>query len=336
LTAPGVPRLVTRRQVVIGLLGVGALPRAVRAQPSSAIPVIGLLSARSQVETAHLLAAYRKGLSESGHVEGNNVLIEYRWAEGRFDRLPDLAADLVRRKVAVISTVGGSPPAVAAKAATSTIPIVFLSGGDLVKLGLVTSLSRPVGNVTGVSQFATLLAPKRLELLRDVKPSAGLVAILLNPKNPNFGFEQTQVLEAARVLSLKLNFVKASTVTELDQGLESLATTRVDGLVVNADAFLDDRRAHITAFVARQGIPAIYPWRDYAAAGGLISYGADVADTYRQAGVYAGRILKGARPADLPVMQPSKFQLVVNLKTARTLGISVPRSVLARADELIQ
>ena len=336
MTAPGVPRLVTRRQVVIGLLGVGALPRAVRAQPSSAIPVIGLLSARSQVETAHLLAAYRKGLSESGHVEGNNVLIEYRWAEGRFDRLPDLAADLVRRKVAVISTVGGSPPAVAAKAATSTIPIVFLSGGDLVKLGLVTSLSRPVGNVTGVSQFATLLAPKRLELLRDVKPSAGLVAILLNPKNPNFGFEQTQVLEAARVLSLKLNFVKASTVTELDQGLESLATTRVDGLVVNADAFLDDRRAHITAFVARQGIPAIYPWRDYAAAGGLISYGADVADTYRQAGVYAGRILKGARPADLPVMQPSKFQLVVNLKTARTLGISVPRSVLARADELIQ
>jgi putative tryptophan/tyrosine transport system substrate-binding protein len=330
------PPLMLRRAVVGGLLAGLATPCVGWSQSPSGMPVIGVLSGRSATETTHLLAAYREGLGESGYVDGRNVVIEYRWAEGRFERLPELAADLVRRKVAVISTLGGSPPAVVAKKATSTIPIVFLTGGDLEKLGLVTSMRRPVGNVTGVHQFATLLTAKRLELLRDVRPGVSRVAALFNPQNPAHEFTLTEVQQAARTLGLKVDLVNASTVSEVDRAFETLAKARSDALLVNADAFLDGRREQIAALAARHAVPAIYPWRDYVAAGGLLSYGADIADTYRQAGVYVGRILKGARPADLPIVQPSKFQLVVNLTTAKVLGVTIPPSVLARASEVIQ
>ena len=282
------------------------------------------------------MAGFRQGLAEEGFVEGRNVAIEYRWAEGAFERLPALAGDLVGRQVAVIATAGGSPSALAAKAATSTIPIVFNSGGDLVKLGLVSSLGRPAGNVTGISQFALLLSPKRLELLRDLRPKARTIAMLTNHKNPNFEDEQTQIQEASRALGLKLSVFKAGSEKELDAALEAMAKARFDGFLIAADAFLDDRRQRVIALAASKAVPAIYPWPEHVREGGLMSYGIDPADTYRQAGIYTGKILKGAKPEDLPVLQPTKLQLVINLKTANSLKITVPPSLMLRADQVIQ
>jgi putative ABC transport system substrate-binding protein len=275
-------------------------------------------------------------LSEAGYVDGRNVTIDYRWAEGKYDRLPQLAAELVRQRVAVIATAGGSVSALAAKGATATIPIVFLSGGDLVKLGLVKSLSRPEGNVTGVSQFTLVLLPKRLELLRELAPKVAQVGFLVNPKNPNSELELTHARSASESLGLKLMVVGASSETELDAAFLQFAQQRVGGLLVSTDPFFDGRRVRVVALAERHSIPTIYGAREYAIAGGLISYGSNFADTYREAGAYAGRILKGARPGDLPILQPSKFEMVVNLKTAKALGISIPQSVVVRADEAIQ
>lgn len=325
-----------RREAAFGLLAIGASLRAGWAQQPHARPVIGFLSSRSAAEAAHQVAAFRQGLSEAGYVEGKNVTIEYRWAEGSYDRLPRLAADLVSRRVAVIATTGGTPSALAAKAATTTIPIVFNTGGDLVKLGLASSLGRPIGNVTGISQFATLLGPKRLELLREIDPSAAVVGVLGNATNPNFRNEEAQMQAASNALGVKLSVVGVHNESELESAFTSLAKHRVHGLVVAADAFLDDRRRRIVAFALRQRIPAIYPWPEYVLDGGLMSYGIDAADSYRQVGVYTGRILKGARPEELPVMQPTKFQLAINLKASRALGLAIPQSVLVRADRVIE
>ena len=325
-----------RRDTVFALLALGAAPRIASAQQKPEMPVIGFLSSRSPAESAHLVAAFRQGLGEAGYVEGKNIAIEYRWAEGKYERLPGLAADLVDRRVAVISTAGGTVSALAAKAATATIPVVFLSGGDLVKLGLVSNLARPGGNVTGVSQFTTLLAPKRLELLREIKPKIAVVAMLVNLKNPNIELELTNAREAARSLGVKLIVISASNVSELDAGFTTLVRQKVDALSVTADPFLDGRRAQIAALALRHAVPAIYAMRESAVAGGLMSYGPDFADTYRQAGIYTAQILNGAKPGDLPVMQPSTFQFVVNLITAKALGITFPQSVLVRADEVIQ
>ena len=312
-----------------------AIPLFVSAQPA-ALPVIGFLSTRSATESAHLVAGFRKGLAEAGYIEGRNVTIDYRWAEGRYDRLPELASELVRRAVAVIATAGGSVSALAAKSATATIPIVFLSGGDVVKLGLVASLNRPGANVTGVSQFSVALVPKRLELMRELKPKATTIAFLINPGNPNAELGLQHAHAASGVLGLKLMVVRASSEAELDAAFTDLARERASGLVVETDPFFDGRRDRIVAMAEKHAIPAIYGARDYAVVGGLISYGPDFADTYREAGAYTGQILKGVRPGDLPVLQPTKFQLVVNLKTAKTLGIAIPQTVLVRADEAIR
>lgn len=284
----------------------------------------------------HQVVGYRQGLAEAGFLEGKNVAIEFRWAEGMYERLPALAAELVGRRVAVIVTAGGSPSALAAKAATTTTPIVFNSGGDLVRLGLVNSFGRPVGNVTGISQFAVRLAPKRLELLRELRPKARLIAVLLNSKNPNIDIEQAEMLEASQALGMKLSVVKASSASDLDAAFNTLVRQRVEGLVVSADAFIDDRRKGLVAFAERNGIPAIYPWPEYVLEGGLMSYGIDPVDGYRQAGIYTGRILNGARPEELPVLQPTKLQLAINLKAAKALGLTIPQPVLIRADRVIE
>jgi putative ABC transport system substrate-binding protein len=325
-----------RRDAAFGLFAIGASLRAGWAQQPPPRPVIGFLSSRSAAETAHQVAAYREGLAEAGYVEGKNVTIEYRWAEGSYGRLTNLAADLVGRRVAVIATTGGTPSALAAKAATTTIPIVFNTGGDLAKLGLASSLGRPIGNVTGISQFTTLLGPKRLELLREISPSAAVIGVLGNATNPNFRNEEAQMQSASNTLGIKLSVVGVSNDRELKSALKELAKRRVHGLVVTADGFLDDRRKRIAAFAMREGIPAIYPWLEYVLDGGLMSYGIDAGDSYRQAGIYTGRILRGAKPEELPVMQPTKFQLAINLKTSKALGLTIPPSVLVRADRVIE
>ena len=282
------------------------------------------------------MAAFRQGLSETGYVEGQNVAIEYRWAEGRYDRLPALAADLVGRKVDVIVTSGGDPAALAAKNATSTIPIVFTVGGDPVAAGLVASLARPGGNLTGVSILAVELMPKRLELLSELVPQARVIALLVNPNNPNAERIMRDVQEAARAKGVQLHILKAGTESEIDAAFASLVQLQAGALVVGADPFFNSRREQLVALAARHAVPAIYEWREFAAAGGLISYGASLTAAYRQVGIYAGKILKGAKPADLPVQQPTTFELVVNLKTAKALGLTVPPSILARADEVIE
>ncbi|MBI3371986.1 MAG: ABC transporter substrate-binding protein [Betaproteobacteria bacterium] len=300
------------------------------------MPVIGFLSSRSPGESAHLVAAFREGLREAGYVEGQNVTIEYRWAEGEYDRLPALAAELVRKRVAVIATAGGTPSALAAKAASATVPIVFLSGGDLVKLGLVSALNRPGGNMTGVSQFTTVLAAKRLEVLHELTPASAVFAMLVNPANPNIEIELANAQEAARTLKRKLHVVKASGVAEIDMAFSSLLRQKIRALSVSADPFLDGRRAQIVGLAARYAIPAVYAVRENVTSGGLASYGINFADTYLQAGRYTARVLKGDRPADLPVLQPTKFELVINLKTAKALGVKIPQSVLVRVDEVIR
>ena len=309
--------------------------RALRAQ-QKAIPVIGFLNGTSPDAAAPFVAAFRQGLNESGYVDGQNAAIEYRFGEGRDDRLPALVADLVGRNVDVIVAAGGAPLALAAKSATSTLPIVFTGVGDPVALGLVASLARPGGNVTGFSLLSVELTPKWLELVSELVPWAGVIALLVNPNNPQTEGVVRDVQEAARAKRVELPVLKAGVDSEIDAAFASLVQQQAGALVVQADTFFTSRRGKLVALAARKGVPAIYALREFSAAGGLISYGSSLTATYRQAGIYAGRILEGAKPADLPVQQPTTFELVVNLKTANALGLTVPPSILARATEVIE
>jgi putative tryptophan/tyrosine transport system substrate-binding protein len=325
-----------RRRSFITLLGGAAVwPLAARAQ-QPALPVIGFLSSASPEPFAHLTAAFRQGLSEVGYVEGRNVAIEYRWAEGQYNRLPVFAADLVRQQVAVIVSLGGSVAAVAAKAATTTIPIVFSAGGDPVKFGLVASLNQPGGNVTGVSLLAAALGEKRLGLIHDLIPGAAVIAVMANPNNPNAEPEVSDVLAAARIIGKQVKVFQAGNERGIDATFASIIEQRIGVLATATDPFFNSRRDQIVALAARHALPTLYDVREFAAAGGLMSYGTSLTDAYRQVGVYTGRILKGAKPADLPVVQASKFELVINAETARMLGLDVPAALLARADEVIE
>jgi ABC-type uncharacterized transport system substrate-binding protein len=326
-----------RRREFITLVGGAAVgwPLAVRAQQPG-MPVVGLLGSLSPAAVARPLAALRQSLKDIGYEEGKTLVIEYRWAEGRYGRLPDLAADLARRQVAVIVTVGGDPPALAAKAATSTIPIVFMVGRNPVKFGLVVSLNRPEGNATGVNLFITETEAKRIELLRELVPTSTPLAALMNPKTADAEAQINEVLAAARTLQQQIEVISASDEHEIDTAFAILAQRKIGGLLVGADPFFNNRRDLITSLAARYGIPAIYPLRDFADSGGLMSYGTSLTDAYRQVGVYVGRILKGEKPADLPVVQATKFELVINLKTAKALGLIVPPMLLTSADEVIE
>ena len=281
-----------------------------------------------------MIAAFRQGLAEAGYVDGQNVTIDYRWAEGQFNRLPALAAELVARQPAILVAGGGSVSAVVAKAATTTVPIVFTIGADPVGSGLVSNLSRPSGNLTGVTFFTITLGPKRLELLRELLPKAGKIAMLVNPRSLNP--DAKEVREAARALGQSVHVLDAASAGDVDTAFRSLAQERDDALIVVSDPLFTSRREQIVALANYHRVPAIYPLREYVASGGLISYGASIKDAYRQSGVYAGRLLRGAKPSDLPVLQPTKFEPVINLKTAKALGIDVPPTLLARADEVIE
>jgi putative ABC transport system substrate-binding protein len=300
------------------------------------MPVVGFLSTRSPDESANQLAGFRRGLAENGYVEAQNVTVEYRWALGQYDRMPMLAAELVRQSVAVLVSVGGEPSVFAAKAATAMIPIVATFADDPVKQGLVASLSRPGGNVTGVSNLITTLEPKRFGLLRQVVPQAVIVGILLNPSYPTATSQLREMQEAARTVEVQTHVLRASTDPEIDIAFESVADHRIPALAVAADPFLLARREKLVALAARHAVPAMYGFREYAVAGGLMSYGIDLSDVYRQLGVYTGQVLKGAKPAELPVMQPTKFELLINLKTAKVLSLTIPPGVLAIADEVIE
>ncbi len=326
----------TDRREFITLLGgaAAAWPMVVDAQ-QAAVPVIGFLNTASSGAFADLVAAFRRGLSQTGYVEGESVVIEYRWAEGHYDRVPKLAAELVERKINVLAAF--SPPAaLAAKAATASIPIVIVSGDDPVKLGLIASLNRPGGNVTGVSLLTVALGAKRHELLHDLMPAATVIGVLVNPDSPNAEPDIDDARRAARVLGWQIAVVNATTEHEFDAAFATLLEQRVAALVVGNDQFFNSRRERILALAERQSLPTIYPLRDFTSAGGLMSYGPSISEAYREAGVYAGRILKGMKPADLPVVQPTKYELVINLKTAKALGLTVPPMLLARADEVIE
>jgi putative tryptophan/tyrosine transport system substrate-binding protein len=327
---------VKRREVMILLGGALTAAPALRAQ-QKAIPVIGYLSSFSPPPNLADLSRgpVHQGLSETGYVEGQNMAFEYRWAEGHYDRLPALAADLVSRKVDLIVT-GGTPGTVAAKSATSTIPIVFTSVGDPVGIGLVASLARPGGNLTGFSNIAVELMPKLLDLLSELVPQAGVIALLVNPDNAYTEHLIRDVQEAARAKAVKLPVVKARTEGEIDAAFASLVQLQAGALVVDPDGFFNSRGEQLVALASRRAVPAIYAHRQFVAAGGLISYGIEDTAVSRQAGIYAGRILKGTKPAELPVQQPVTFELVVNMKTARALGLTIPPLILARADEVIE
>jgi putative ABC transport system substrate-binding protein len=325
-----------RRDFIIFLAGaMAAWPLAARAQ-QKAMPVIGVLSAGPSGPFSPLMAAFLQGLSEAGYVEGQNVTIEYRFAEGHYDRLPALAADLVGRKVDLIMA-GNPPAALAAKSATSTIPIVFRHGGDPVRDGLVASLARPGGNLTGVSQLGDDgLTAKRLELLSELVPRAGVIALLVNPNSSAAERQIQDVQQAARAKGAQLSILKASTETEIDAAFASIIEMAAGALVIPGDPFLSSRREKLVALASRHAVPSIYAWREFAAAGGLISYGASLTTAYRLCGSYAGKVLRGAKPADLPVQQPTTIELVINLSTAKALGLTVPQSMLMRADEVIE
>jgi putative ABC transport system substrate-binding protein len=327
-----------RRREFIALLGgaAAAWPLAARAQQPT-MPVVGFLNYQSQDTIADLLRAFRQGLKDTGYVEGENVAIAYRWAENQIDRLPALAADLVRRQVGVIATSGGPASAFAAKTATTTIPVVFAVNEDPVRLGLVASLARPGGNLTGINFFSAELVAKRLELLRELVSGAARVAVLVNPANATTSESTLRDVEAAaRTLGLQLKILNASTSSAIDAAFETLARDRTDALFVASDAFFFIRRVQLVNLASRHVVPATYSLREFAEAGGLISYGTNIRDAFHQAGVYAGRILKGAKPAELPVIQSSKFELVINHQTARMLGLTVPPTLLSAADEVIE
>jgi len=326
---------VTRRHFITLLGGAAAWPLAARAQQDIA-SAVGFLNALGQNDRPNLPAAFRRGLSETGHVEGRNLTIEYRFAENRHDRLPALAADLVGRRVAVIAATGGGASILAAMAATKSIPIVFTTGGDPVKEGYVASLNRPAGNVTGVSWFSNLVAGKALGLLHELVIKAAVVALLVNRQLPEAVSTESDAQEAARILGRQLLVLNASTPNEIDAAFATMRQRRVGALFVGADPFFGSRRQQIVALAARDAIPTMYTNREFVEEGGLISYGNDAADGYVRAGVYAGRILNGAKPTDLPVDQASKFELVVNVKAAKAIGLTIPESFLARADEVIE
>ena len=322
-----------RREFLCVLGGAAAWPLAAHAQ--QAMPVIGFLNGQTAAGFAHLVAAFRRGLAETGRVEGQNVAIEYRWADGQADRLPALADDLVRRRVAVLVLTGGG--ANIAKAATTTIPIVCAFGSDPVKLGLGASINRPGGNITGVSVFSSVLEAKRFELLHELVPKTVLIGVLLDPKFQSAAAEQLQEVQAAaRTLGREIRIVNASTESEMDAAFAALVEMRVGALAVTGGPFFLNRRDRLLALTARHALPAIYENREFTRAGGLMSYGTSVPDVYRQIGVYTGRILKGDKPADLPFLQPTKFDVAVNMKTAKALGLEVPTTILLRADEVIE
>ena len=324
-----------KREFITLLGGAATWPLMARAQ-QPAMPVIGYLSTRSPGESAHMVAAVRGGLAENGYVEGQNVTIEYRWALGQYDRLLAMAVELAHRPVAVLAATGGQPAALAAKAATASIPIVATFSDDPVASGLVASLNRPGGNVTGISNLATTLEPKRLGLLHDLVPQAATFGVLLNPTFPAAASQLGDMQEAARTLGLQIHVLRASVDREIETAFDSIAQHRIPALAVAADPFFNSRRDKLAALAARHAVPAMYAFREFAAAGGLMSYGIDLDDVYRQIGVYAGRVLKGVNPADLPVLQPTKFEFVINLNTAKALGLDPPPTLLALADEVIE
>jgi len=324
-----------KRRDFITLVGgaAAAWPLAARAQ-QPAMPVVGLLDPRSPDALADRLREFRQGLKDAGLIEGQNMAIEYRWAENQVDRLPELAADLVRRQVAVIAAPGGLASVLAAKQATATIPIIFVTAEDPVSLGLVASVARPSGNLTGINFLSGELTAKRLELLRELVPTATRVAVLVNPANPEN--PEREIEAAARAISLQIQILKASTIGEINAAFATFVRERPDALFVGLSSFFNGRRIQLVQLAARHAVPASYPSRDFAEVGGLMSYGANILDAWRQAGSYTGRILKGAKPADLPVMQSSKFELVINAQTATMLGLAVPDKLLVAADEVIE
>ncbi len=326
-----------RRREFITLVGgaTAAWPLAVHAQ-QPAMPVIGFLSSGSADSDAFRVTAFRQGLNESGYVEGRNLTIEYRWAENHFDRLSALVTDLIRRPVNLIATGGGTQTAVAAKSASTAVPIVFVIGADPVKFGLVASLNRPAGNATGVSSLVNVLVAKQFELIHETVPTATLIGFLVNPTNPNTQSDTREVQEAAEALGLKVLVVKASVENDLERAFITLVQQGAGALLVHADPLSFSRRQPLAALAARHVLPTIYWSREFVVAGGLMSYGSNIADAHRQAGIYAGRILKGEKPADLPVQQSVKIELVINLKTAKALGLTFPITLLGRADEVIE
>jgi putative ABC transport system substrate-binding protein len=324
-----------RRAFTTGLLLVAAMGRSQAQQPQLGTPVVGFLAAGLQDKRPYLIPALHRGLDDAGFAAGRNVMVEYRWAEGHYDRLRGLADELLHHGVAVI-IADGAAAAVAAKTATEKIPIVFMTAADPVRLGLVASLNRPGANLTGVVMFDTELVAKRLELLRELVPTEAKIALLANPKNPNADLLAREVQAATRATGQVMQVVEASSESELEAAFAAFRQRQVGAIVVEADPFLDDHRDQLVALGLRYAVPAIYQWRQFAEAGALISYGPSLSDTYRLAALYAGRILKGANPSDLPVQQPTKFELVINLKTAKTLGLTIPAALLARADEVIE
>jgi putative ABC transport system substrate-binding protein len=326
-----------QRRSFITLLGgaAAAWPRAASAQQRPAVPVIGFLRGSSASDSAHLVTAVRRALVEAGYVEGQNVAIEYRWADGQYDRLPALAADLLRRRVAVI-LAGGPPAALAAKAATKTTPVVFTTADDPVKAGLVSSINRPGGNVTGVSMIGSTLISKQLELLHELVPKVDAIAFLVNPTSPSTEAQLREMQDAALTLGLKLHIVKASTGSEVDAAFATLVALRAGALVISGDTFFTSRRAQLVVLAARHAVATCFDFREAVVAGGLMNYGPNQTDAYRQAAMYVVRILKGAKPADLPVLLPTRFELVINLNTATALGLEVPPKLLALSDEVIE
>jgi putative ABC transport system substrate-binding protein len=325
---------IRRRNFVLALGGAAAWPLAARAQ-HAAMPVMGYLNSRSRDTDTPFLAGFHRGLNETGYVEGQNVVVEYRWAEGQYDRLPALATDLVRRRVTVMAATS-TPAALAARAATSTIPIVFTSAADPIAVGLVDSLSRPSGNVTGVNVYLSDLGAKRLELLRQLAPNAAAIGLLVNPNFPDAESQSKDMEEAARKLGQKVHVANANSEGDLNRAFATFIELKADAVFVSLDAFFLSRRDQLVGLAMRHKIPSIYFAREFVSAGGLMSYGSDIADAYRQAGVYTSRILKGAKPADLPVLRPTKFELIINTTTAKALGLSIPDKLLALADEVLE